>query len=105
MTIRVIKELETITPQQICRLPVNKDFLPSHKQNRTAFTAFCLSFFKTLKQLTKSEKRKYVQRQLSIRDGLYNNIDNYSDDENLIDIKEEYDLMFPDSKRKYNGLI
>ena len=32
-------------------------------------------------------------------------VDDYSDDENVIDIDEDYDTMFPSTKRRWNGLV
>ena len=90
---RLMNNLETITAASVRRLPEDEDFLPNHKRNRTAFTAFCLSFFKTLKDLSQSEKRKYIRREMRIDDGYYNYPDVvYSDDKNIIDIDEDYDL-------------
>ena len=70
---RLMNNLETITAAGVHRLPEDEDFLPNYKRNRTAFTAFCLSFFKTLKDLSRSEKRKYIRREMRINDGFYNN--------------------------------
>ena len=96
---RLMNNLETITAAGVRRLPEDEDFLPNHKRNRTAFTAFQLSFFKTLRELTRSEKRKYIQRQLTVDDGMYV-VDDYSEDENVIDIDEAYDTIFPSTKSR-----
>ena len=43
---------------------------------------------------------------MRIDDGHYNDPDvNYSDDKNIIDIDEDYDLMFTPTKRRYNGHV
>ena len=63
---RLMNNLETITAARVRRLPEDEDFLPNHKRNRTAFTAFRLSFCITLKDLSRSEKRKYIQQQLTV---------------------------------------
>ena len=102
---KLMNNLATITAGGICRLPKDEDFLPNHKRNRTAFTAFWLSFFKTLQHLTQSEKRNYIRSEMRINDDFYNNPDNgvdYSDNKNIIDINEAYDLMFIPTKRRYN---
>ena len=100
---RLMNNLEAITAAGVRRLPENEDFFPNHKQNRTAFTAFWLSFFKTLKDLSRSEKRNYIRREMRINDGYYNDPDvDYSDDK-VIDINEDYDLMFPPTQRRWNG--
>ena len=104
--LRKMKDLEAITAANVCHLPEDEDFLPNHKRNRTAFTAFRLSFFKTLKDLSRSEKRNYIRREMRIDDGYYNDPDvDYSDDENIIDIDEDYDLMFPPTQRRWNGHV
>ena len=101
-----MNNLETITAAGVCWLPEDEDFLPNHKQNRAAFTAFWLSFFKTLKDLSRSEKRKYIRREMRIDDGYCNDPDvDYSNDKNIIDIDEDYDLMFTPTKRRYNGHV
>ena len=43
---------------------------------------------------------------MRIDDGFYNdtNVD-YSDNKNIIDIDEAYDLMFTPTKRRYNGHV
>ena len=96
---RLMNNLETITASGVRRLPEDEDFLPSHKRNRTAFTAFRLSFFKTMKELTRSEKRNYIRREMRIDDGFYNDPD---DDDNVIDVEEAYDSMFLPTKRRWN---
>ena len=57
-----------------------------------------------MKELTRSEKRKYIQRQLTVDDGMYA-VDDYSDNENVIDIDEAYDTMFPPTQRRWNGHV
>ena len=57
-----------------------------------------------MKELTRSEKRKYIQRQLTVDDRMYV-VNDYSADENVIDIDEDYDTMFPPTKRRWNGLV
>ena len=57
-----------------------------------------------MKELTRSEKRKYIQQQLMVDDGMYA-VNDYSDNENVIDIDEAYDTMFPPTKRRWNGLV
>ena len=100
-----MNNLETITAAGVRRLPEAEGFLPNHKINRTAFTAFWLSFFKTLKDLSRSEKRKYIRREMRIDDGYYNDLDvDYSDDK-VIDINEDYDSMFPPTQRRWNGHV
>ena len=101
---RLMNNLETITATGIRRLPEDEDFLPNHKRNRTAFTAFGLSFLKTLRDLSQSEKKKYIQRQLQHDDDLYQ-ADDYSDDKNVIDVEEAYDSMFLPTKRRWNSHV
>ena len=101
-----MNNLETITAAGVRCLPEDEDFLPNHKRNRTAFTAFRLSFFKTLQHLTWSEKSNYIRREMWHNNGLYNNPDvNYLDNENVIDVEEAYNSMFLPKKRRWNSHV
>ena len=102
---REMKNLEDITAAAVAKLPKDEDFLPSHKRNGTAFTAFRLSFFKNLRELSRSKKRKYVQEHLTLNaDPFFYDNANDSDDK-VINVNEEYVGWFPEEKRKWNAQV